>query len=116
FPAFLANVIANGLRRELKEKEEKEEKFSLRQVSGFYLSGTEPTGRSGEGTPRSFRFQLDVVPHQTQGSLSDFVSAKILPFVATEVERVLKSYKFDQFSLITIVEKNSGKLLTVPKS
>jgi hypothetical protein len=107
YPSFLANVIANGLRRELKEKEEKEDNFSLRQVSGFYLPD--------EGSNKSFRFQLDVVPHQTKESLSDFISAQILPFVAVEVERVLKSYKFDQFSLITIVEKNSGKLLTVPK-
>ncbi len=105
-PSFLADVVANTVRRELKEKEAKDDSFMLRQVKGIYLSkAAEP----------SFHFQLDVVPRDGQEALAKLVNEKLFPLVSKEAARILKSYKFDQFSLIKVVEKNSGQLITVPK-
>jgi hypothetical protein len=44
-----------------------------------------------------------------------FLEGKVLPLVASEVKDVFRSYKFQDFRSITVIEKNSGKMMTLER-
>jgi hypothetical protein len=108
FPDFLAKVVANQLRRVLKEKKEVKKELLLRQVSATF---DENDDKAAKG---QFKIHLDLVSQPSVKATPQVMETNILPYVASEVLDLFKSYRFEGFSLVTVIEKNSGKMLTVP--
>ena len=79
--------------------------YILRQVTGLFDEESEKVGQ--------FKIMLDLVSKPSVPLAPQFIERKVLPLVAKETAQIFKSYKFDHFSSITVVDKNSGKLLTV---
>ncbi len=109
-PEFLAKVAANYARRVLRDKKDMKDEYLLRQVTASYQTS-------------HFTVLLDLVSapgaRQTAGGQArpapGFLESRVLPMVAKEVATLFRSYKFEAFSGITVIEKNSGKILTVPR-
>lgn len=106
FEDFLAKVSANMARRTLREERDLRDAFVLRQVTATYED-------AAPADPKAFRILLDLVAQPTARIPAGFIEGKVLPFVAEEASRLFRSYRFDDFSSITVVEKNSGEALTV---
>lgn len=97
---FLERVTENTMRRLFRERREVKDEIQAREV----------TVSLGD----HFNVLLDLVSRADVRMAPQFVEQSVLPLVAKEVGAILKSYRFDKLSDITIIEKNSGKTLTVP--
>ena len=107
FPNFLAQVTANSMKRILKEEKEINDNIYLKDVKGSFDS------RPKQGT--EFEILLDLVTKPSAKLSPQWLELKVLPLVSEEVGKIFRSYKYDGFSKITVLEKNSGKLITVPR-
>jgi len=107
FPGFLAKVAANSTRRFLRDKKPMKKRLVLRRVSAEYL-----WSRRGQG---QFKILLDLVSKPGIKLAPTFLDDNVLPFVAEEAAKVFRSYKFTRFADIMVVEKNSGKMLLIPR-
>jgi hypothetical protein len=108
FRDFLAKVAANYTRRLLRETGGLKTRVQLRQVTGSFNN----MSNSGKGY---FKLLLDIASKPAAPLPPRFMELEVLPVVAREVGDMFKSYKFQDFSAITVAEKNSGKILTVAK-
>lgn len=102
YPDFLAKVSANTMRRLFRENEKKVGGYVLRKVEAQFGSG-------------KFEIFLDLVSKPRAKAPANWIDVKILPWVAKEAGNIFNSYRFKGFDSILVVEKNSGKLLSVPR-
>lgn len=105
FRDFVAKVAENKARRILRERKDTKDDLMLREVQASF------EGR--EEKPGTFRILLDLVSTTgPQPSLK--LLEKVLPAIASESGQLFKSYRFDGISIIQVVEKNTGKMISVP--
>jgi hypothetical protein len=107
FTDFVAKVAENYMRRALREKKEMKKEVQLRNVSATF--GPE------RGDKRQFKVQLDLVSQPDKRLTASFIESKVLPLMAREAGEVFKSYRFKGVANVTVIEKNSGTMLTVPR-
>ncbi len=104
-PDFLAGIAANRTRRLLRERPDMKKNYYLRKVVGRFEE---------EGS--QYKFFLDLVPKPAAGVPSQFMEKTIFPFVAKEIDQLLKSYKFKGFHKILLSDKYSGKAAVFPRT
>lgn len=98
---FLSRVIENTAKRLLREKRNIKDEVQIRNITASFPKN-------------NFQLLLDLAA-RPKGTLGEsFLRENIFPILAKEVGAVFKSYRFDAFSDITLVEKNSGARLTLP--
>lgn len=107
FAEFVAKVTENKARRILRERKDTRDEVMLREVR----AGFEPPAE-GEGT---FKILLDLVSTSSVRPPVPLLD-KILPVIAGEAGQLFKSYRFDGFTNILVVEKNTGRMFSAPKS
>ena len=108
FTEFLTRVAENYMRRILRDQKAVNKQVVVREVSASF----DP---SQDEKKRQFRILLDLVSHPRVRLSQGFLESEVLPLVAKEVGKILRSYRFKDFANILVVEKNSGKMLTVPR-
>jgi len=97
FTDYLAKVAANTTRRTVREKKSMKNGYVLRQVTSQFDGG-------------HFKILLDLVTRPGITLAPRYLDKKVLPIIAEEAVKIFKSYKFEGFSDITVIEKNSGKM------
>jgi hypothetical protein len=103
FKYFLERVAENVTRRVLKEEDEISDNTVIRQINARF----EPE-EAGQ-----LRILLDMASRPSITLAPSFIEETVLPLAAKEVKQLLKSYRFKDFSGITVIEKNTGKILSV---
>ncbi len=116
FKDFVARVAENTLRRMLRERKEVNREAVIREVKANF------DARAGE--KGNFKMLIDMVAKPAANLAGGagtvevnpplFIENTVLPLAAKEVQALFKSYRFRDFSGITVMEKNSGKILIVP--
>lgn len=106
FHDFVVHVAENTLRRLLREKKDVNRNSVVREVKASFESTRERKG--------ALTVWLDMASKSTENPPPLFIEKIVLPFAAKELTALFKSYRFNDFSGIKIIEKNSGKILTVP--
>lgn len=106
FPEFIAKVMENTLRRVLREDDKVNKEVQLRQVSASFTRTS---------TPSNLHVMLDLVSAPAAKPAPKFIDSVVFPRVMKEVSGVMKSYRFQDFAAITVIEKNSGKIVTTPR-
>lgn len=98
---FLSRVIENTAKRIMREKRNLKDEVQIRNVIASFPKN-------------NFQLLLDLAA-RPKGTLAEpFLQENILPVLAQEVGTIFKSYRFNAFSDITVLEKNSGARLTLP--
>lgn len=105
---FLSDVASNTMRRELREGKETADVVVLRDIKSRF--------DSSENQGPQFRVFIDLVSKPGVPKPSTWMREKVLPFVILKIQDLFKSYKFDQFTAITVMEMNSGQFLKADKS
>ena len=108
FKDFVARVSENTMRRMLREKKEVKREGVVREVKATF--------DAEEGKKGHFKMLIDLAGKPSEVISPMFIEKTVLPLVAKEVADLFKSYRFRDFSGITVIEKNSGKILIVPGS
>jgi len=98
-PRFLAKAGANTLRRRLRENKKMLGAAALREVKGSYFTAPEA----------GFEFVLDIMSPSHQPVPEAVLTKDIFPFAEGLVKDLMKIYRFDAFSHIRLVEKNTGQ-------
>jgi hypothetical protein len=105
FEEFIAKVTENKARRIFRERKDTKDDVMLRDVRASFQMMPEEDGR--------FSILLDLVsttgPRPSIGLLE-----KVLPVIAGEAGQLFKSYRFDGISIIQVIEKNTGKMISIP--
>ncbi len=102
FKYFLERVAENVTRRALKEQDDISDTTVVRQITAHFE-------KSAGG---QLRILLDMVSKPSLPLAPAFIEKTVLPLAAKEVSELFKSYRFKDFGGITVIEKNSGKILT----
>ncbi len=105
FKDFVGHVVENTMRRMLRERKDVNKQAVVREVNAMF---DQPRDANGH-----MKIMLDMVSKPSVSPPPLFLEKTVLPFVAEEVAKLFKSYRFHDFAGITVIEKNSGKMLTV---
>ncbi|NQU95286.1 MAG: hypothetical protein HQ549_03515 [Candidatus Omnitrophica bacterium] len=104
---FLAEQMASRIRTRFREKEALKE-YGLKLVTGTYEGSVNPKFFLIDFKAESLLFVVD--PGQRK-----FIEKEIFTNVFEEISDVIYAYKFQDFNLIEMIEKNSNEKLLVPK-
>jgi hypothetical protein len=102
FNLFLSRVSENYIRRIFKEKKNLNKEIQFRNVTASFSSSPKDTN--------NFKILLDLVP---QSKASNILEEAVFPLVLKEAQEVFRSYRFNSFAGILVMERNSGKSLTL---
>lgn len=104
FKYFLERVAENVTRRTLKEEDKISDTTEVRQVNV----------RFDHAADGQLKVMLDMVSRPTLPPAPSFIEKTVLPLVAKQVSELFHSYRFTNFTGITVIEKNTGKMFTQP--
>ena len=105
FEKFVAKVTENKARRILRERKDTKDDLMLREVQATFDAPA--------AAPGTFHILLDLVSTSGPGPQLPLID-KVLPAVAKEAGQLFKSYRFENISLIQVVEKNTGQMISIP--
>lgn len=100
-PSFLAKVSGQSVKRLLRESNPYKDALNIREAVGMF--------QETKNLPR-FQLSLDVAGRPA-APFRNVLEKKALPEALRAVEEIFRSYKFEDYSAIAVVEKNSGKIL-----
>jgi len=109
-PDFLTKVTSNTLRRIFREEKKLKRSYTLRKVETSFVETSFEENSVDRG---KFEILLDLISTPQVRFSAAYIEAKILPKVALEAGKIFRGYKFTGFADIVVIEKNSGKALTV---
>ena len=105
FDDFFSKVTENKARRIFRERKDTKNDLMLREVRASFAGKPEKPG--------SFNILLDLV--STSGPAPSLaLLEKVMPVIASEAGKLFESYRLEGTSIIQVVEKNTGKMVSVP--
>jgi len=105
---FMSKVTSNIVRRLFREEKMMVKTYSLRDVTASF--------RSSLDKGKEYQILLDLVSLPEAQRKYPSLEQKIFPTILKEAAYLFKSYKFDQFQAITVMDRNSGRSLTTLKN
>lgn len=105
-PEFLAEQIANRVKVEYKDNKSLEELFIVRSSKGAYHSKTQN---------RYFRFEVLVDPKALVEYNSELMAEQVFRAVSDIAAKVMRSYRFNDFDYIEIVNQGNSRTLKVSR-
>jgi len=105
FEEFISKVTENKTRRIFRERKDTKNALMLREVRATFAGQSEKAG--------SFHILLDLVSTSAPQPPLKLLE-KVLPVIAGEAGELFQSYRHDGISTIQVIEKNTGKMISVP--